>query len=249
MKLSCLCCTESRPKFMGWLEFVYNQLEWEGEKELVVVDSTPEKKREEVECAIRAGVPAGELHYHYHPKPGCTIAEKSNIALDKADGELLTWLDDDDWTSPRAVTQAFELMNEDIDVVKARLRFPFINLHMMMVRYVPTFMWSLGLYRTEAVRGIRFVERTKKGPMLIGQDTTWQGHVWQRVPQRRQTILRQEWLGCALSHDRNIANSCGGNKPFQWKYPIPPCPSSVKPEEWDLVLLEIEVLRRKLGFV
>jgi len=249
-KITVICVTENRTEFMPWLAFVYNSQTYKN-KQLLVIDSSPIETAVENQKILGDLLPGSELIYHRYGHPRCLIAEKRNRGLDMAseplNSPLITWLDDDDWKAPAAIERGIEALGER-SVVSVRLKFPFINLHNMKCRYVPTYMWSLGIYRTGAIKDVRFQDKGSKGhPMLVGEDTTWQGHVWQKVPQTDQVRLHEGtgWFGCALTHTRNIAN--GVWKPLFWKYPVPDPPDSVSAGQWTRVLEEIGKLKGRLG--
>jgi len=246
LKISIICGTEGRPEFMPWLAHTYNSLKTPPgyTKELVVVDSTPTDSSFD---ALTPLIPFRELVWVKHAPAGCTIAEKSNVGMDTATGEIIGWLDDDDGKAPCWLQWATSHLG-DKDVLATHLKFPFFNLAMDPIKicYVPTFMWSLGLYRKAAVEKIRFMEKLSNGrPNVTGQDTQWQGWVWQNVPQDRQVFQKQQGLGFALSHEKNIANHRAKRKPFKWKYEIGN-PGMWTEEEWGETMAQIFMLKESI---
>ncbi|MHC4643901.1 MAG: glycosyltransferase family 2 protein [Planctomycetota bacterium] len=250
-KVSIVCCTEDRPEFMPWMAHIFNSFKFPDGwmKELIVVDSTIDSER--IYASLEQNVPASRMLFHWHNKPGCTIAEKSNIAMDMADCDLIGWLDDDDGRAPAWLAWAIEKLG-DQDLLAVKTKVPFINIVMdpMKTRpLVPTKWWSAGLYRRSAVAQIEFLEKLPHGaPNVIGQDVQWQGWCWQRIPNKRQVHVHQEGVGFALSHRRNIANPAGKCAPVRWKYDVQK-PEMWSKREWSKTLEEIQALRRRLHYV
>ena len=250
--VSIICCTENRPEFMPWLAHTFNALRVPDgyEKELVVIDSSEDKDASLGVLLDHLYDPGcSNLEWYHYPHPKCTIAAKSNIGMELAAGDLIGWLDDDDGKAPCWLEWAISTLG-DKDILATRIRFPFVNLAMDLsgscVRYVPTWMWSLGLYRTSAVEEIRFVEWDKHGrPNWRGQDTQWQGFVWQHTPIERQARETCEGLGFALSHDKNIANHKGKCAPYRWKYPLKR-PAMWTEPEWAVTVAEIRKLKETI---
>ncbi|MCB0201420.1 MAG: glycosyltransferase family 2 protein, partial [Anaerolineae bacterium] len=91
--ISCLCVTENRPAFMPWLLWCFDRQRWP-RRELVIVDSSAEPftagERDDVRVLSAPS--------------GMGVAAKRNLALEAAQGDIITWFDDDDWQHPDRLT-------------------------------------------------------------------------------------------------------------------------------------------------
>ncbi len=80
-------------------------------KELVVVDDGAEDL-----APVLAALPAHEVTYvKLKKKPGHVLGHLRNVALDAAEGELLTQWDDDDWYHPERVARQAHLLQQGYD--------------------------------------------------------------------------------------------------------------------------------------
>jgi glycosyltransferase involved in cell wall biosynthesis len=106
--VSCILPTRSRPGFMteairGFLDQDYPQAE------LVVIDDSP--------APIRALLPMDNRIQYFHFSDRLTIGAKRNLACDRASGEIIAHIDDDDWYPPdRLSRQVRALMGSDAAV-------------------------------------------------------------------------------------------------------------------------------------
>ncbi|HEY3496848.1 MAG TPA: glycosyltransferase family 2 protein, partial [Polyangiaceae bacterium] len=91
--MSCLCVTEDRAAFLPWLLWCFDRQTWP-RKELVIVDSS---------LAPPALGERGDVRVVRAPHRS-RVAEKRNLALREARGELLAWFDDDDWQHPERLS-------------------------------------------------------------------------------------------------------------------------------------------------
>jgi len=192
MKLSCLCATHNRPEFMPWLAWVYKQIDWDGPRELVLVDSTPGLGRVHPVSGL---VPEEELVFI--PSDAKDITTKYNQALESASGDLVYWLDDDDYHCPNAVQRCLPALERGAAV------YPWVNLFWLRmpdlaVRHLDCFWWSAGLYRREALLSCpRFEGRS------MCTEIRWIKRVMRSIPVATPGIGT---MGFCLAHGRNISN-------------------------------------------
>ena len=100
MKLSCLVVTKNRPAFHPWLAWNITK-QTRPPDEVIIIDSTPmtDEYREQVDDLLRSL--KGICAVHFPAPPAYTTGESRNDALDRATGEIITWIDDDDWHHPK----------------------------------------------------------------------------------------------------------------------------------------------------
>lgn len=88
-KLTYLTVT-NRDEFVPWLAFDFNRQTYKN-KELLVVDGSLDG------LPSLARTTARVVHL-----PGANVPTLRNLALQEADGEFVTWMDDDNWHSPES---------------------------------------------------------------------------------------------------------------------------------------------------
>jgi len=105
MKASFFCCTYRRPRLLEQAVSCFLAQEWDGEKEMVIVNDEPEQKivfdHPEV---IIVNLPERVPH----------LAGKHNIAASMCTGDLLFPTDDDDLYGPRRIINAAEGLQDGI---------------------------------------------------------------------------------------------------------------------------------------
>jgi glycosyltransferase involved in cell wall biosynthesis len=99
--ISCLCVTENRAAFMPWLLWNYDRQTWPN-RELIIVDSSPAPLACEREDVRVIAAPTG-----------ANIPAKRNMALRAAQGEIVTWFDDDDWQHPDKLAILVEALADE----------------------------------------------------------------------------------------------------------------------------------------
>lgn len=201
-KLSVLAATHNRREFMPWLAYVYNQLRWNGERQLVVADSSPGTRAED--HPIRGLVPDSELVILETDDP--SISGKYRQLLDSAPGEIVHWLDDDDFHGPEILNDVYGIMDEGYDaVIPQTPSMGYYNLKTGGFRYHRYNMWTWGLYRTEKVRPFEF------GAKSYGTENLWVRSLKTNLKTDTPTIGRRRGgersHGFCISHNRNIANT------------------------------------------
>ena len=189
---SCLCVTENRPAFMPWLLWNYDRQTW-SQRELVIVDSSPQSFTSDRPDVRVISAP-----------PGTNVATKRNIALRTAQGEFITWFDDDDWQHPEKLALLAQALHDEKIVYAGARHGWFVDLatgHCARHRgtaHQPLFN-SAG-FRREAVRSLRFPEKLQKAT-----DTRWLQLLRRRHP-GRVALLDREDLFFWLCHDDNLSN-------------------------------------------
>ncbi len=92
--VSMLCVTEKRAHFMPWLWFNFERQTYAA-RELIVVGSSASVSSLLDKPGVR----------HVVTPPGLPVADKRNLALQAAQGEIIAWLDDDDWSHSRRLEE------------------------------------------------------------------------------------------------------------------------------------------------
>lgn len=237
--LSILTPTRNRPAFAPWLAWVYRELRWPfGDKQLVVVDNDPSGPTAE---ALRQIVDPRELNL-VSVEGRRTVGELRNVALDSADGDFITWLDDDDWRRPDTLETMWystgASLNPEIVVVRAGTHIPMLNLRSMLWRQrMRQAWWGGGIYRLSWLRerGIRFPSSD------LCEDSVWSARILGLLPQipmpnRRLADVHESVL--CLWHGANIGGYNKGERPLEELTWVPG-------DVWDM----IGALRGRLGLV
>lgn len=189
---TCLCITENRPAFLPWLLWNYDKQTWT-KRELIIVDSSPtpfESARPDIRVITSA--------------PGTGVATKRNRALQAAQGELITWFDDDDWQHPEKLALLAEALQEEAVVCAGTRHGWFVNLDSGRCArhrgtgHLPIFN-SAG-FRRDAVLPLRFPEKLRRAT-----DTRWMQGLRRRYP-GRYALLDREDLFFWLCHGANLSN-------------------------------------------
>lgn len=192
---SCLCVTENRPGFLPWLLWNFDKQTWP-HRELVIVDSSPQPF-----VSDRPGVRI------LTAPTGTGVAAKRNMALQAAQGELLTWFDDDDWQHPHKLALLAEALGDERLVYAGTAHGWFVDLATgRCARHAgsgkqPIFN-SAG-FRRAAVLPLRFPEKQRKAT-----DTRWLQAI-QRQHSGRCALLDREDLFFWLCHEQNLSNPAG----------------------------------------
>jgi FkbM family methyltransferase len=189
---SCLCVTEDRPAFAEWLLWNFDKQDYTA-RELVVVDSSDGP-------SVYDGLPNVQV---VRAPPGTSVPAKRNIALAAAQGEIVTWFDDDDWQHPSKLSLLADAL-ERRQVAGTR-RSWFVDLR---TGAVAPFALNQGLLfnsagcRRNLLEGVLFDERRTRA-----SDTPWMLAVRRRA--RGSEALLDTPLFFWLSHSRNLSNPSG----------------------------------------
>jgi glycosyltransferase involved in cell wall biosynthesis len=193
--VSCLCVTEDRAAFLPWLLWGFDRQDWQ-RRELVIVDGSSGH----VDVAERPDVRLVTV------PSGSSIARKRNVALQAAAGDLVAWVDDDDWQHPRRLAWLVEALRGGqafagsqaawfVDVEKSRCT-PYRGGRRSVI-------FNSSGFRTDAVRAVAFREDVARA-----SDTHWM-----RAVEARHVgfeVIDRDDLFFWLSHARNISNPASG---------------------------------------
>ncbi|MCB0253958.1 MAG: glycosyltransferase family 2 protein [Anaerolineae bacterium] len=190
--ISCLCVTENRPAFMPWLLWCFDRQRWP-RRELVIVDSSAEPftagERDDVRVLSAPS--------------GMGVAAKRNLALEAAQGDIITWFDDDDWQHPDRLTLLADALAAGAPYAASRSGW-FADLATLRCASYQTtrgqLIFNSGGFRRDAVAGIRFPEDVVKA-----SDTVWMREVLRRHS-RRGMLLDRDDLFFWLCHGDNLSN-------------------------------------------
>ena len=189
--VSCLCVTEDRAAFLPWLLWGFDRQEWPC-RELVIVDGSSGQ----VDVAERPDVRLVTV------PSGSSIARKRNVALQAAAGELVVWVDDDDWQHPRRLAWLVEALRGGRAFAGSQAAW-FVDLETS--RCTPyrggprSVIFNSAGFRTDAVRAVAFREGVARG-----SDTHWMRSVEARHVGFE--VIDRDDLFFWLSHARNISN-------------------------------------------
>src|SRR5262249_21870958 len=163
------------------------------ERELVVVDSSQ-----------------GESPYDGRPRvrvvrapPGTGVPAKRNLALAAAQGEILTWFDDDDWQHPRKLSLLADALGRR--QVAGTRRSWFVDLRTAAAapfRLNQGLLFNSAGFRRGVVDGVTFDERRTKA-----SDTPWMLAVRRKA--HGSEALLDAPLFFWLSHAHNLSNPAG----------------------------------------
>lgn len=225
--VSCLCVTQDRAAFMPWLFWGFRRQTWQN-RELVIVDSSAQCTLGELPAGVRL----------IRARPGAGVAEKRNLALEAAGGELIAWFDDDDWQHPRRLDLLVAALGEGACAAGPTEGF-FVDLWTQRCRrYVGSeLVFNGALFQRDLARSERF-----DPGRVRGSDTVWlralsarHGAAFRRVPGA---------LFFWLVHEQNLSNP-RTRRPC-WT-PIASLEAHVGAEAFGDTALELERLRVRLG--
>ncbi len=230
MKVSCLCVTEDRPAFIPWLVWNFEKQTWT-DKELVVIDSSKEP--------IQDLFPEGVIYEHM--EHGTYIPVKRNRALNTCKGDVVTWMDDDDWQHPRKCEILAETLQANPDAKVAGSRFKYsLDLETLLTNCTKTRLpvfGSIGIYRDQA-RSCLFPTQS-----VQHSDSYWLCSM-SRLFYRNLVVIEEEILLIGLCHDTNITNTRGMkkcDKTFFWMK------DEIATEDWEKTSDHLTSLRQKLS--
>ncbi len=190
--ISCLCITEDRPAFMPWLLWNYDRQTWPArERELVIIDSSTAPlaiDRDDVRVI------------HVPHRTG--VARKRNLALEHARGDIVAWLDDDDWQHPERLARLARALNDGKPYAGAAEGW-FLELSTLRCRRY----WGAGQrilfngagFRTDVTRPVRFPEHLRRA-----SDTSWMHALRQRLRSAGKVVDGPLFFW--LCHGANLSN-------------------------------------------
>lgn len=193
MLISCLCVTHERPEWMPWLLHQFEKQIGLGyfDAELVIVDSS------KTPCDYSS--PSIRVISSSSPQ----IAPKRTTALAAAQGELIAWLDDDDWSNPSRLTRLLDAIDEGTlrrAAAGGRHAYKVDQRTLRCSLYESTYepmIFNGALYGRAAV--------PKDFHGETGEDTDWQMRFLQSRPS--YAVVGGEPLTAWICHGRNISNS------------------------------------------
>lgn len=252
MKLDVLCVTERRPHFAAILAHNFVRTVWDhGPKELVVVTSLEDidttKRliallRDKVDViriidgdherlVIREGT---EWHRAQTfltidmtlppigPTSTTTLGQKRQRAVDLASGELVTWLDDDDWYAPGRCLELYAAANDQCFskspkgwyVALRRSQAPLYNTvnHRWRVQDGMACNWTDCLYSRRFVqrRELRFL------PLNVSEDFYWVQSLLTRAGEHAIKVTGLDAAAVCIKHAGNVHATRFSDDPKFW---------------------------------
>lgn len=217
--VSCLCVTEGRHAFLPWLYWNWAKQDHPA-KELVVVGP-------DLTLTGRPGVVPVLC------EPGLPVPVKRNIALDHAQGDLVAWMDDDDWQHPRRLTAMVAALENGPAAVVGGWRSWFVS--------VATGRCEL----FEMHRGVLFnnlvARRDRCGRFdearHVASDTPWMAGLGPTV---RVPGVWSMWL----CHDRNLSNPASERRLY---LPLETAVDDVGADAWADTGARLAALRNRVA--
>ena len=216
MHVSCLMITEGRPEFAEWALWNYIKQTYIS-KDLVIVHGPNDH---ELLTLVKRKIPKQQVTLYEAPA-GARVPVKRNIALRLAKGEILTWFDDDDWSSHerldltvRAYRDA-QTSRPDIRLMEVMDKISYYHLP-SRVAYKRLFgSWQYAIYDTATAKTVEFEEWRKRG-----SDSHWYAALATKIAGeeagRRASVRNPnihgithvglQGLGFAVSHGKNVCN-------------------------------------------
>ena len=201
MKISCLAITENRPEFAQWLAWNYNKQDYRN-KELVLVASAMDGKFIQT---IREQVPGAVIETTVD---GAWVPVKRNIAMQLATGDVITWFDDDDWSSHKRLSVAAKVYEGHQALFPSVTGLYYWDLKRRMAKHFKCGAWSCGIYDRKIALETLFDEEQRRAT-----DTKWYGAIKTRFHRDSSlSAVEHAMTGhtMAVSHKKNISNP-------QWK--------------------------------
>lgn len=202
MKVSFLVVT-NRPQFYDWYLWNIDKQTYDGDAEIIVIDNS-----------VGAGG-GGTAHWSegteehgwpltvYYKDSGRSIGEYRQMALDYAEGDYITFVDDDDWHHPQRTEwlldgiedyEASLLLTEVRLVLKTMTMFPYRE--GIGYPYIP-FM----LVRRELAQSIPFPNKSR------GEDTDWTDELIKKVGWEQIKRVSRHFPSMILIHGSNTYHS------------------------------------------
>ena len=216
MHVSCLMITEGRPEFAEWALWNY----WKQtyiDKDLVIVHGPDDH---ELLTLARRKIPKHQLTLH-EATAGARVPVKRNIALRLAKGQIVTWFDDDDWSSHERLDRtvwAYRKAQDhrpDIRLMEVLDKIAYLHLP-SRVAYKRLFgSWQYAIYDRQTAQSVQFEEWRKRG-----SDSHWYTALASKIAGeecgRRASVKNPDihgiahyecqGMGFAISHGKNVCN-------------------------------------------
>lgn len=188
--VSCLCVTEAREAFLPWLLWGYDRQTWPN-RELVIVDSSPK-------CAdFGARSDVRVLHTEVR-----SVAQKRNLALEAARGQVVCWFDDDDWQHPERLSTLVALLGSGAPYAGC-VRSWFVNLQTETAAPFARsqdVLFNGAAFATDLARRVEFDPRR-----LRGSDSRWLREI-RRHAKYQGRLSSNSPLFLWLCHEQNLSN-------------------------------------------
>lgn len=225
--VSCLCVTEGRAAFMPWLLWSYDRQSYP-ERELVIVDSSPEPWHSERSDVRVLTAPLGT-----------NIATKRNQALAAARGDIVAWFDDDDWQHPSRLEWLVRALETGPPIVGVSSAW-FIDLGAARAERFQSggrLLFNGAGFRTDVARSAAFDPRVQRG-----SDTLWLRGLALRKHSARliDPLVASMWL----CHAGNISNPAERRRCVT---PLEQVASSLEPHAWADTEHQLAALRARLA--
>jgi len=228
VSISCLCITEDRPAFMPWLLWNYDRQTWPA-RELVVVDSSAEPlavARDDVRVI--------------HAPHRTGVARKRNLALAHARGDIVAWMDDDDWQHPERLARLARALGDGKPYAGAAEGW-FLELSTLRCRRY----WGAGQrilfngagFRIDAARPVRFPEHLRRA-----SDTSWMNALRQRLRTAGKVVDGPLFFW--LCHGANLSNP---SHKHRFTEGIGTLQARLGDAAWGDTDAELAALQRRLG--
>lgn len=201
MRISCLAITENRDEFAEWLAWQYLKQDYP-DTEFILVASINDDRFIQV---IKERIPNAIIRT---TDPGTWVPVKRNIAMRLATGDMITWLDDDDWTSSERVSTAVRVVQDHQALIPSATGLYYWDLKRRAAKHFKCGAWAYGLYDRNLALETPFDEAQRRAT-----DTKWYAEMKTKLHRRGDlSYIEHPMTGhcLAVSHKKNISNP-------QWK--------------------------------
>lgn len=207
MKISCLAITENRAEFAEWMIWNYLKQDYPN-KEFILVASTQDGKLIQL---VKERIPGAKVAT---VEPGMWVPEKRNIAMSMAQGDFITWFDDDDWSSHRRLSYAvanFDHTNKIM--IPHGTNLYFWHLKKWKARHLRCSAWAYGLFETKTALEVPFDEKQRRAT-----DTKWMSCLKNHVKQGGLQEFSMTGHAMVVTHKKNISNPMWKAPPMSFQY-------------------------------
>ncbi len=228
-KVSCLCVTEDRAAFIPWLLWCFDRQEWTN-KELVIIDSSAEPLK-----SNRADIRV------ITTKSGLPVAEKRNLAIKAAHGEIITWFDDDDWQHPNKLSWLAEALSDGASYAGGNKSW-FLDLYTnRCVKYhihTRGVIFNSAGFLRDTAQSIVFKTNINKA-----SDTYWMRDLEKHIGYTNRQVFDDKILFFWLCHKDNLSNPA---KRKQFSRSLDEVKRIIGPEAWGNTDEQLTALRDRI---
>lgn len=226
--VSCLCVTDNRPAFMAWLLWNFDRQTWQ-ERELIIVDSSAKPYVSNRDNVRVIAMPQGT-----------NVPTKRNRAIEAAQGEIVTWFDDDDWQHPSKLEWLVAALANGA-IYAGGTHSWFVNLDRRCCTPYQTpkqqIVFNSAGFRREAITAVSFPTQVQKA-----SDTRWMQALKRKYPSGGIS-LSQETLFFWLCHRENLSNS---SKKRHGSLPLSRLREQIGTEAWGDTNEALEALQMRI---